>query len=268
LESLPLSLRLPDDPTPLSLSEDATERFKRVSSKIRDTLGYLAELTLGSGSSKTTIGTTHTGVSLIESYSKELSGIFGYEGALAKEFEQRHGDIRRANQHIRELEKRLGETQPLDALPGLIDRSEKIVQKWWGSLGFGYIHEWKFTGHGILICTMHAEFSYFGYDSDQPVSRKQTLLERIQQHEEEGLEVLPGENPSHPDTDRHIKDTENNRGYLLNLLNARFPKARISKWESWSVDHREPENLYQIRSFEAVIPYDDLFRNAPVETND
>lgn len=268
MEPLLISFRR-DNPSLLSLTEDETTRLKYLAQKMTDTLGFLLEVSIGSTNKATTVGTVHNGASLIESYAKEIGEVLKYEGTLAKEFEERYGDLRRANQQIRELEKRMGEMQPLDALNGMIDRAQKIVQDWWKSQGFGCIFKWTMTAHGIMTCELHPDFHSIGfYDSDQPVTKKRTLLEVIQQHELAGLTVLPGTNPSHPETDRSLQDTESNRGYLLNLLNSRFPKARITKWESFAVDHRSPLNLYQIRSCEVIIPYDDLLRDAPAEKND
>lgn len=161
--------------------------------------------------------------SLIEGHFSDIAKQLGYESVLAKEKEERHLQIRNANQRIRELEKQLGEGKPIDGLKEQLKHLADIVSNWWNEYGFHHVSDEEFTEYGqykARFCFMLDHISMF---SDTPVTDKKNNKDRLKQLSDEGWDIVYEKNGRSPE----LLDNDNNRKRLIELIEGRFPSAKV-----------------------------------------
>lgn len=198
--------------------------------------------------------------SLLESYFIEISKGMDYETHLVKEHEERHQEIRKANQRIRELEERLASDKPIDGLKEQLKYLHDFVYAWWSEVGFRHVSDISFVGYG----NMKIEFS-FTMDtwsdswSDTPETDREKKVNKIKMLREQGYDLQPEEKGSRT---WQVMDTPNNRKLLAELLTTRFPSINITKMESWCRG-RGNQDVWTMWRMEAII-YDlhDIVREA------
>ncbi|MCP1133360.1 hypothetical protein NKT34_08665 [Paenibacillus polysaccharolyticus] len=86
--------------------------------------------------------------SLIEGHFTDISKQLNYESLLTKKKEERHRRIREANGRIRELERQLGESKPIDGLKEQLHFLASTVSNWWSEHGFHHVSDEIFTEYG------------------------------------------------------------------------------------------------------------------------
>jgi hypothetical protein len=190
--------------------------------------------------------------SLIESHFVSISNALDYESALVKEHEQRHVEIRRANQRARDLEQQLASSKPIDGLAEQLHGLERIVYDWWKEEGFNHISETTFTGHG----SMRIEFSFMldthtsALIDDKPVTNVKKKANKINQLIERGFEL---EKEDENSRSWNVLDTSNNRRLLTEMIIDRFPSVNISKIDAWAKGGRNNNEKWTIWRLEAYI---------------
>jgi hypothetical protein len=161
--------------------------------------------------------------SLIEGHFGEIAKLLNYESVLTKEMEQRHQSIRQANERIRDLEKRLGEGKPIDGLEEQLKVLASIVSKWWNNYGFHHVSEGNFTEYGYYTAKFCFMLDHISMFSDTPVTDQDNAKNRLQQLSEEGYDILYDKDGRHPE----LTDNENNRKRIIELIQGRFPSAKV-----------------------------------------
>ncbi|TCZ76157.1 hypothetical protein E0485_15070 [Paenibacillus albiflavus] len=194
--------------------------------------------------------------SLIEGHFCDISKQLNYESALTKEKEERHLQIRNANQRIRELEKQLGEAKPLDGLPEQLKHLASTVSNWWNKHGFHHVSDEEFTEYGhykARFCFMLDHISMF---SETPVTDKISKKDRLKQLAAEGYEIVYNKYGRSPE----LLDNDNNRSRVIKLIQSRFPSAVVFKTRN---HFDRSEGYFTIRDMEVYI-YDlkDIVREA------
>jgi len=181
---------------------------------------------------------------LIESYTSEASKVLKYDSQASAKIEERHADIRRANQKIHELEKKLAENTQVDGLKELLYAMHSALYKWWGKQGFNLVTDDEFGGYGykgrFCLDTHHISFV-----STRPVTEKKEHKSRLEQMIEEGYEFTEEDRK-----DYVLLDTPKNRELITKLVKDKFPSIEISRWENWRLHKKEG---FKLRSFEAYI---------------
>ncbi|MBY9079536.1 hypothetical protein KIH86_03820 [Paenibacillus sp. HN-1] len=184
--------------------------------------------------------------SLIESHFVDIAKQLNYESVLTKEKEERHQQIREANTRIRELEKQLGESKPIGGLKEQLRFLASTVSDWWNKYGFHHVSEESFTEYGhytAKFCFMLDHISMF---SDTPETDKRTWRERIQELIAEGWDIIFTDGKRSP----QLVDNDNNRSRLVNLIQSRFPSAKIIRTRNWRTDD---EKVFIYRDIEVYI---------------
>ncbi|AKG36114.1 hypothetical protein [Paenibacillus durus] len=195
--------------------------------------------------------------SLIESHFGEIAKQLGYESVLTKEKEERHREIRKANERIRELENQMGEARPVDGLKEQITHLTSIVSDWWREYGFRHVSDAGLTQYGFYKAKFCFMLEYMGSTfSDTPVTDKAQHKSRLEQLQEEGWNIGFDKRGNEP----HLIDNDNNRTKLIKLIESRFPSAKIVRTRNHYSDRR---GHYEFRDIEVYI-YD--LHDIPVKT--
>ncbi|MEQ0775925.1 hypothetical protein ABLT15_26825 [Paraburkholderia tropica] len=160
----------------------------------------------------------------------DLCKALGVETFSSKEREKRYADLRNANMRIHALESQIGATLPPEATQHAIKNVAARLSQWWRNEGFGYVHETTFgeygVCHGKLSCSLRG--ASFLFDSDTPVSDKKSKAAWIEGIRERGFELVQ------EDREWAMRDCDANRQALLDLVAARLPSAKVSKFENYS----------------------------------
>ncbi|MDH6427241.1 MULTISPECIES: hypothetical protein [unclassified Paenibacillus] len=185
--------------------------------------------------------------SLIESHFGDIAKQLGYESVLTKEKEERHREIRRSNERIRELEKQMGESRPVDGLKEQIHYLTSIVSKWWKEHGFRHVSDAGFTDYGIYKAKFCFLLGYMGsMFSQTPETDKAQHKSRLQQLHEEGWDIGFDTHGNDP----HLIDNDNNRKRLIELIESRFPSAEVVRTRNHYSNRR---GHYEFRDIEVYI---------------
>lgn len=184
--------------------------------------------------------------SLIEGHFTELSKLLNYESVLTKEKEERHLQIRRANERIRELEKQLGEGKPIDGLKEQLRYLADIVSNWWNKYGFHHVSDEEFTEYGQYKARFCFMLDHISMYSDTPETDKKNKKDRLEQLTAEGWDIVYNENGRSPE----LLDNDNNRNRLVKLIEGRFPSSKVVRTRNHYL-HKSGE--YTFRDVEVYI---------------
>jgi hypothetical protein len=181
--------------------------------------------------------------SLIESHTAHASKPLGYDSNAAKVIDERYADIRKANQTIHELEKKLSENTQVTGLKELLYAMHSTLYKWWGLQGFNLVTDdsFGFYGYKGRFCLSLYHISFM---SRKPVTDAKNHKNRLEQMIEEGYEI------EEEDREFVLLDTPTNRSKITALVKAKFPSIDIYKWNNWCLHKKEG---FQLRDFEAYI---------------
>lgn len=183
---------------------------------------------------------------LIEGHFTDISKHLNYESVLAKEKEERHQRIREANGRIRELERQLGESKPIDGLKEQLQFLASTVSKWWNKYGFYHVSDEIFTEYGHYKARFCFMLDHLYTFSDTPETDKKNRKQRIQELIEEGWDIVYEEGGRSP----KLAENDNNRSRLVRLIKSRFPSAKIVRTRNWCT---EDENVFVYRDIEVYI---------------
>lgn len=185
--------------------------------------------------------------SLIESHFSDISKSLNYESVLTKEKEERHREIRNANGKIRELEKQIAEAKPIDGLKEQLYYLSRVVYDWWNEEGFHHVSDAGFTDSGTYKAKFCFMLIYLGSSySDTPVTDKKNHQTRLEKFEEDGWDIVYSDSGREPE----LVDNDNNRKRLIELVESRFPSAKVVRTRNHYSDKR---GLYTMRDIEVYI---------------
>ncbi|WP_339248141.1 hypothetical protein NST58_12900 [Paenibacillus sp. FSL R10-2796] len=185
--------------------------------------------------------------SLIESHFGDIAKQLGYESVLTKEKEERYCEIRQANERIHELEKQMGASRPVDGLQQQLTHLTSTVSKWWKVHGFRHVSDAGFTEYGFYKANFCFMLGYMGSTfSDTPETDKVQHKSRLEQMQEEGWEIEFDKRGNDP----HLIDNDSNRAKLIELIESRFPSAKIVRTRNHYSDRR---GRYEFRDIEVYI---------------
>ncbi|MBC8741710.1 hypothetical protein F6X40_34680 [Paraburkholderia sp. UCT31] len=175
---------------------------------------------------------TKSVLSLTEYHLADLSKLTGINTQTAAEIEERHANIRAANDRVRELERKLGEGQSPERVQMAIRNLSEQLRTWWRRAGLGHISELEFTETGICKAKLscHLTGDFFLMDSPTPVSDKECRALWLATMREQGFVLADGM----PRRDNEIIDCDQSREALRRLITGTFPSAAIHKIENHS----------------------------------
>jgi hypothetical protein len=214
-----------DDKPDITLDAD---RLAVVMRRIRDTqmgLGTMASAFTDEGA--LSYGLARSILRVTEGYMRDLGDLLGVETVSAAEIEKRHGDLRRANTRIHELEAQLGAAQSPELTQLSLKAMKEHLTRWWEVEGFGHISEIEFGSYGAQVtfsCNLFGEFVLV--DSPTPVSDKELKLQWHQSLRDRGFELTQGSGET------KVVDNDANRKVLCEMIKTRIPSARITKVEN------------------------------------
>lgn len=173
----------------------------------------------------------------------QLGKLLGVETEAAEKIEKRHGDLRRANMRIRELEELLGKGQPPQGIQPALKAICEQLNGWWDLEGFGHISDIAF-GEYNLKATFSCQFLGVKphIETPEPVSRKERFKLWLEGLQERGFVLLE------EDGDKGVKDCQESRVALAKLFAGRLSSAKISQFVS-----RESRYGSHLRSVEVYI---------------
>lgn len=183
----------------------------------------------------------HTGLSCLESYVEELGKLFNFESAATKRKNEIYVEIRAANNRIRELEDQIGKEANAEICAQFLKVKYQEIQRWWGNLGLGYIHDIYFYSHGIVKCIFHPNLSSSHY-SDTPVTDKENLQQLAERYMAEGLICIFNNH------DYRVKNCDSSRKWIYDKLEERFPGIKVSKTETLYITECKDEVLWHIET--------------------
>jgi len=146
----------------------------------------------------------------------------------AKEIEERHGEMRRLNMRIRELEGQIGQSQPPAMVRLSLGVLSRYLQHWWNLEGFGHISEEKYDRYGADVsfsCSLFGSFALI--NSATPVSDKELKKIWLDTLRDRGFDL------SKDDGEIELIDNDNNRRVLIELFAKRIPSAAIFSFENF-----------------------------------
>ena len=218
MKERPLNFKINDDKT-LVVRDDKTEK-KLV--KAYDEIRFgVATLVDHHKKGILEVGFKETLLSLSEHYVKNLCDIMGYDGALKKEFEERHKEIRSLNEENRELRRQIGEKVSNDDVREKLKNISSSIRKWWNIEGFGHMGDDYFIGNGFFKARLSGMITEAYYDNKELTEKdKVSKLRKI------GFEIKD-------DDGKHALDTDNNRELLKKLLQRKYPSLEIISYSSY-----------------------------------
>ena len=168
---------------------------------------------------------TKSVLSLAQFHIAELATFAGIEIESKTEIEQRHAQLRAANERIRELEHSLGGQVTAEHVSASVQRLAEKLRHWWRCEGFGYISDLSVSEYGHIkvdfSCYLSGDF--FLIDSPTPVSDKEAMRLWLQSWRDKGF-ALTQESSSR---DWHLADCDENHRLLARMLESTFPSIKI-----------------------------------------
>lgn len=196
-------------------------------------------------------------LNLAESDLAALGKLMGVPTESAERIEQRHGDIRRANLRVHELERLLGQTQPIEAILPVLRTLCEQINGWWDLEGFGHISEIAFGEYNAKV-----SFScqFIGCKPHLVAPEGATHKERkalwLDSMKARGFVLL--------DDDKAVKDCPESRDALRALFAQRLGNALISQF----VSRESRDSGSMLVSVEVNIRDLGLIRSLPVPPAD
>ncbi|PLS18874.1 hypothetical protein CVD28_00290 [Bacillus sp. M6-12] len=185
---------------------------------------------------------------LVEYHMAEISKIIGFDSASAKKVEEKHAEIRKANETIRELEKKIASNNPIEGLKEQLEHYASLFQRWWRADGFGYVKEMRFTQYGRFEAELGISFHRSSIFSKKPASERQSKKEWLESLKEQGYKIYENERGG----DKELIDCPENKELLINLIEQRFPSAFIEGWRNQRIYEAEG-HVYEIHEFKVDI---------------
>lgn len=230
----------PEDLEPLSFTPDQQAQVRDAVKKIQQHLAMLPWHFDHDGVSRFV---ADSAMSVTEFEISKLGKLLGVETEAAAKIEERHGNTRRANMRVRELEELLGKGQTPHAIQPALKGMCDQLNGWWALEGFGHISEISFGAYNLK-----AQFScrFFGVkphiDTPEPVSSKERFKLWLTGLPDRGFMLLED------DGDKGVMDCPDSRQALVKLFAGRLSSATISQFIS-----RESRNGSQLTGVEVFI---------------
>lgn len=226
----------------INLSEDSKVVCLKSLKDINGQLGFMFDLIKKNGLTEEMRDTL---CGLFEFSMSDISKHVGYNGESARKVEERHAQIREANQKIRELEKKIGSEDLTEKLPAQIKYLADLIEKWWDIDGFNYIKEIFVRPYGSIEVNFGFSFNEFrSMYSDKPVTVKEAFKAWIEEVENKGFKLYKERH------DIELLDNDENRKLVTDLIKKRFPSADIIEWNNYSCGKY---GLFQIRYARVII---------------
>lgn len=188
-------------------------------------------------------------VSLVDYKVADIGEVLGVDTNSKEKVEEKHAEIRKANQKIRELEEKIGANNPIEGLKEQLKALSKLVDSWWDRDGFGYIKEQKFTSYGNFEAVLGVSFHSFSSSfSKTPASDRLTKKEWIQSLKDKGYQLYEKERVS----DIELIDCPENRKLIEEEIENRFPSAMVHGWESRRILNA-PGSVYELSAIKVNI---------------
>lgn len=186
---------------------------------------------------------------LIEYHMANVSKILGFDSVSAKKVEEKHAEIRKANEKIRELEQKIASDNPIEGLKEQLENLSKLFQRWWRTDGFGYVKEMRFTQYGRFEAELGISFSRFSsLFSKKPASERMSQKEWEASLVEQGYKIYQNERGG----DKELMDCPENKELLTKLIEERFPSAFIEGWTNQRI-YEADGHAYEIHTFKVDI---------------
>jgi hypothetical protein len=195
--------------------------------------------------------TSATMVTFLENQFLTIAKILDYDSHLIKESASRYTEIKKANEKIRELKKKIGSEKPKDGLQEQLKFLYNIVNEWWNKEGFNHTSEVKFYPNGGLrlgFCFM-LEHRRGKRENGVLLPEQRDKKEHIQYLKDKGFEFH--ENSTDSSEQLHLIDKQSNRNLLAKMLRERFPSIEIQSWNN-KVSYSDGD-IYTIWNVDASI---------------
>ncbi|WCK57120.1 hypothetical protein PP175_28435 (plasmid) [Aneurinibacillus sp. Ricciae_BoGa-3] len=190
---------------------------------------------------------SHTMSQTVEYQMSELSKLIGFDSLSAKNVEEKHAEIRKANQRIRALEAQLGNKNPVEGLSEQLKSLSELVNQWWRVDGFNYVKELAFTNYGKLEVEFGISFSRRRVFSKTPISDQLSEKEWIKSLQDNGYQLHFNQNVR----ECHLVDCPVNRKLIQSLLESRFQSVMIEEWKNQCIF--ETDDLFELRGIKVHI---------------
>ena len=234
------------DETPFSLSGKDKEKAIKIINESLSSLLVLRDLIK---TDKVVVSNIDTHLSLNESFHAELSKILGYDSILAKEYEERHLEIRKKNEEIRQLKEQRGKEVTPEAITGALRLYEDIFRAWYENEGFEYGSISSKSDYGMTVeLTSNMNFTEDTSPERNPIY--QTIWSddiSTESKIKNGWDIY--ESQFHAE----LLDTDNNKKRIKELLLKNFPKVSIHSF----CGRRNDYGSFSLR-VEFYISYSDL----------
>lgn len=244
------------DKEPLPFTKDQQADIRATAKKIQQHLQMIPFFFDNEGLSREMASSV---LNVAESDLAALGKLMGVATESAERIEQRHGDIRRANLRVHELERLLGQAQPIEAIQPVLRTLCEQLNGWWDLEGFGHISEIAFGEYNLKVsfccqfigCKPHL----VAPEGATHKERKALWLASLQAR---GFVLLDD------DGDKGVKDCPESRDAMRALFAQRLGNAWISQF----VSRESRANGSKLVSVEVVIRDLALIRALPVPLAD
>jgi hypothetical protein len=166
-------------------------------------------------------------LNLAETDLATLGKLMGVATESAERIEQRHGDIRRANLRVHELEGLLGQAQPIEAIQPALRTLTRQLYDWWKLEGFGHISDVTFGEYNAKV-SFSCQFLGCRPQVAAPegATRKERMALWLTDLRTRGFVLLDDEG------DKGIQDCQQSREALRALFAQRLGGARVAQFVS------------------------------------
>lgn len=247
----PLVIRRNPDASDESLV-DLNEDQKAASDKaIGEVIGAVQFVREGVKDDSLTVSRRHNCLYVAKADLKRVFTLLGEDDSEKTENDMLRSALQAANAEVGRLKLEMSRGVGLEAVSHKLTALDKVVERWWKSLGFGYT-DGKFLArysnpHYKVTLSGHLDLYPGCSEEDTPVSAKarktQTAAELAKV-----CDMADGNGE-----DKHVLDTPRSRQYLTEQLMARFPGAFVTEFRSMALGWHGKTGFY-IRELEVHIP--------------
>lgn len=190
--------------------------------------------------------------SLLEHNIADLCKALGYDSDNDKKIKERYAELRKANDKIRELERKLGEQKDIDIFPEVMKILSEKIKTFWKKEGFGHVSDISFTAYG------HCRVKFSGMlfperglliHSETPVSDAKAASQWIQDLKDRGF-TLRKESPDSREEQFVLYDDKNVK-LLCDMIYKRFPSAKIFNINNYLAHNKK--DIYEFRDIEIMV---------------
>lgn len=239
--------------------EEAVKRFSEAHHALSSAISFVVQAQKeADGKSDVVLSDIMPAVSVLEYKWSDALTLLGIPSVIHRDIEERSRSLRAANQKVRDLTRKLGESVSPEAIQSGVKLAHGIVDKWWKTIGLSYVSLFKVGTYRCEIQLSMLSPETRSIEAREGVSYRDVDAIWADEMRQRGFVMMHEEG----ERDRHIVDCDTNTELFTALIKQRFPNASITGRESYPMPKSDKMRLSKIS---LSLPLSDIMTKEAME---